>query len=127
MDRHRSQAVINLSIIFIVRRARWEDVADLSRNDGLLVLQASVQWTNSFSDISSHCYLSLGVCALCVLVAKSCLTLYNPMDYKPPGSYVHGVLQARILEWVAMFFSRGSTQLKNQTRVSSTGGRFFTI
>ena len=134
MDRHRSQAVINLSIIFIVRRARWEDVADLSRNDGLLVLQASVQWTNSFSDISSHCYLSLGVCASCVLVAKSCLTLYNPMDYKPPGSSVHGVLQARTREWVAISFSRdlpdsrikpGSPPLEADSLPSEPPGELF--
>ena len=41
-----------------------------------------------------------------VLVAQSCVTLHDPMDYSPPGSYVHGIFQARILEWVAIFFSR---------------------
>ena len=43
-----------------------------------------------------------------VLVAQSCLTLYNPMECSPPGSSVHGILQARILEWVANLFSRES-------------------
>ena len=42
-----------------------------------------------------------------VLVSQSCLTLCNPMNCSPPGSSVHGILQARILEWVAMPFSRG--------------------
>ena len=46
---------------------------------------------------------------LCVLVAQSCLTLCNPMDYILPGSTIHGILQARILEWVAMPSSRGSS------------------
>ena len=44
-------------------------------------------------------------------LAKSlqlCLTLCDPLDWSPPGSFVHGVLQARILEWVAIPFSRGS-------------------
>ena len=41
-----------------------------------------------------------------VLVAQSCLTLCDPMDCSLPGSSVHGILQARILEWVAIFFSR---------------------
>ena len=45
-----------------------------------------------------------------VLVAYSCPTLYKPMDYNPPGPSVHGILQARILEWVAIPFSRGSSQ-----------------
>ena len=45
---------------------------------------------------------------LSVLVAQLCLTLCNPMDCSPPGSSVHGILQARILEWVAMSFPRGS-------------------
>ena len=43
------------------------------------------------------------------LVAQSCLTLGNPMDYSSPGSSVHGILQARILEWVAIPFSRASS------------------
>ena len=43
-------------------------------------------------------------------VAQSCLTLCDPMDCSPPGSSVHGFLQARILEWVAISFSRGSSQ-----------------
>ena len=42
-----------------------------------------------------------------VLVTQSCPTLCNPMDCSPPGSSVHGVLQARILEWVTIPFSRG--------------------
>ena len=41
-----------------------------------------------------------------MLVAQSCLTLCDPMDYSLPGSSVHGILQARILEWVAIPFSR---------------------
>ena len=45
-----------------------------------------------------------------VLVTKSCLTLGNPMDCSQPGSSVYGISQARILEWVAISFSRGSTR-----------------
>ena len=49
------------------------------------------------------------------------------MDYSLPGSSVHGILQARIQEWVAMPSSRGSSQPRNQTQVSHIAGRFFTI
>ena len=45
-----------------------------------------------------------------VLVAQSCLTLCDPMDGDPPGSSVHWISQARILEWIAMPLSRGSSQ-----------------
>ena len=59
-----------------------------------------------------------------------CLTLCDPMDYTPPGSSVHGILQARILEWVAMPSSRGSSQTRDQNLLSLTSpavaGRFFT-
>ena len=48
-----------------------------------------------------------------VLVAQSCPTFWDPMDYSLPGSSVHGILQARILEWVATFFSRGSSWPRN--------------
>jgi len=51
-------------------------------------------------------------------VAQSCPTLCNPMDYSPPGSLVHGILQARVLEWVAISFSRGSSQQKAYTNVA---------
>ena len=56
-----------------------------------------------------------------VKAAQSCPTLCNPMDYT-----VHGVLQARILEWVAVPFSRGSSQPRDQTQFSHIVGRFFT-
>ena len=58
-------------------------------------------------------------------VAQSCLTLCNPMDCRLPGSSVHGILQARILEWVAITFSRGSSQPRNRTQVSCIIGRRF--
>ena len=61
------------------------------------------------------------------LVAQLCLTLYDPMDCSLPGSSVHGDLQARILEWVAMPSSRGSSYSRDQTQVSCIAGGFFTI
>ena len=62
-----------------------------------------------------------------VLVAQLCPTLCIPMGCHPPGSSVHGILQIRILEWVAVPFSGGSSQLRDQTEVSSIADRFFTI
>ena len=62
-----------------------------------------------------------------VLVAQSCLILCDPMDCSLPGSSVHGILQARILEWIVMYSSRGSSQPSDQTWVSYIAGRFFTI
>ena len=55
-----------------------------------------------------------------VKVAQSCLTLCNPIDI------VHGILQARILEWIAFPFSRGSFQARDRTQVFRIAGRFFT-
>ena len=66
----------------------------------------------------------LGV-QIVVVVTVSCLTLCNPMDCGPPGSSAHGILQARILEWVAMPSSRGSSWHEDWTQVSWTAGRFF--
>ena len=54
-----------------------------------------------------------------VSVTQSCLTLCNPMDYSPPGSSVHGILQARILECTAMPFSRESSWPKDQAWISA--------
>ena len=60
---------------------------------------------------------------------QSCLTLCDPIDSNPAGSSVHGIIQARILKWVAMPSFRGSSQPKDQTHISCgscIAGRFFT-
>ena len=62
-----------------------------------------------------------------VKVIHLCLTLWDPMDCSLPGSCVREILQARILEWVAMPSSRGSSQPRDRAQVSHTAGRFFTI
>ena len=70
--------------------------------------------------------LMIFLCAVLCLVHESCPTLCDLMVCCQPGSSVHGILQARILEWVAFPFSRGSSQPRNQTQVSCIAGRFFT-
>ena len=62
-----------------------------------------------------------------LLVNNLFVFICNPMDCSPPSSSVHGILQARILEWVAIPFSRGSSQPRDWTQVSCIGGRSFTI
>ena len=69
--------------------------------------------------------LETGV-VLIVLITQLCTTLCDPMDCSPPGSSVHGILQARIPEWVAIPFSRGSSQPRDQTQILCTAGGFFT-
>ena len=66
-------------------------------------------------------------CVLCLCsVIILCAALFHPVDCSPPGSSVQGILQARILEWVAISSSRGSSQPRNQTHVSCLADRFFT-
>ena len=64
---------------------------------------------------------------MCVFVAQLCLTLCNPMDWSLPGSSIHGISQARLLELVAIAFSRGSSQPRDWIQDSCIAGRFFTI
>ena len=78
----------------------------------------------------SHKCCNVCVCAcecVCVLVTHLCLTLCDPMDCSPPRSSVHGILQTRILEWVAMPPSRASSQSRDWSQVSHIAGRFFTV
>ena len=56
---------------------------------------------------------------MCVKLLQSCPTLCDPMDYSPAGSFVHGTLQARILEWVAVSYSKGSYQSRDWIHVSN--------
>ena len=60
-------------------------------------------------------------------VTQLCPTLCDPMDCCLPGSSVHGIVQARILEWVAVSFSRGSSPPRAQTRVSRIASRLCTV
>ena len=60
-----------------------------------------------------------------VCISHLCPTLCDPIDYSPPDFSVHGISQARILEWVAILFSRGSSQPRDRTEVSCIAGRFF--
>ena len=60
-------------------------------------------------------------------VTQSCPTLCDPVDCSPPGSSVHEILQARILEWVAISFSRGSSRPRDRIQVSRIAGRHFNL
>ena len=68
--------------------------------------------------------LKRGCC--CYLVAKLRSTLCDHMDSSPPGSSVHGISQARVLEWVVISISRGSSQLRDKIWVSCIAFKFFT-
>ena len=78
------------------------------------------QFHSSLSDALQGCFgrVSSGQLFLSVLVIQSCLTFHDPMDCSPPGSSVHGILQARILEWVAIPFSRESPWPRDGTCIS---------
>ena len=60
-------------------------------------------------------------------VTKSCLTLCEHMECSPPGSSIHGIFQARVLEWIAISFCRGSSWTRDWTQVSCIAGRRFTF
>ena len=75
-----------------------------------------------------YVYICIHVCmCACVLVAQLCLILCDPVGCSPPGSSVRGILQARILERVAISFSRELSQPRDRTRVSRVAGRVFSI
>ena len=87
---------------------------------------------NTFLSSLMPVYLHTSIKYHCALTKslQSCLTLCDPMDSSPPGSSVHGILQARILGWVAMPSCRGSSQPRDWTQVFYTSpalaGGFFT-
>ena len=92
---------------------KWEDIKELN-----------LQFVSTLHSLSFFFFFSWNTTGPCLWsewkVTQSCLTLCDPMDYR-----VHGILQARILEWVAFPFSRGSSQPRNRTQVSHIEGGFF--
>ena len=87
------------------------------------------RWPHSLSDSQGN--PSAGLAEI-ITPSSVCMhaqprpTLCGPMDYSPPGSFVHGISQARILEWVDVSSSRGSSQPRDWTHVSCIAGTFFT-
>ena len=73
------------------------------------------------------CPLWMKLTSMCACWLFNHVWLCDSMDCSPPGSSIHGILQARILEWVAILFSRGSSWLMVQTHISCIAGRFFAI
>ena len=89
--------------------------------------KASILWCSAFFTVQlSHPYMTLKERKESE-VTQSCPIICNPVDCSPPGSSVHGFLQARLLEWVAISFSRGSSRPRGQTQVSCIAGRRFNL
>ena len=87
-----------------------------------LALEHFLYW---YTMIDPYCWKDKMCVCVCVLFTQLRLTLCDPMNCSPPGSSVHGIFQARILEWVAIPFSRGFSQPRDQTHISHIAGRFF--
>ena len=102
----------------------WEQPSSL-----LQIVSFSFYWVRIQWRAEQESKLSDDSACMCAKLLQSCPTLCNPMDYSPPDSSVHGILQAKIVEWLAMLLSRGSSWPRDKTQVtcvSDTAGWFFT-
>ena len=100
--------------------ALWRQNAQdgLDLDNGVMGGSSVVPWFLDQATRYSEVPLLSFIWRVIVLVAKFCQLFRDYMDYSPPSSSVHGISQARILEWVAIYFSRGSSQPKDQTCIS---------
>ena len=91
--------------------------------------QLIFDWSGKIVHYEKRAFLAIVLEQLDVsmLVAQSCPTLCDPMDWGLPGSSFHGVFQARILEWIAIPLSRGLSWPRDRTWVSRIAGRLFTV
>ena len=103
-----------------------EDYQKLSQADVLQPFPFHGQYTLGWNLSSCWPMLSGSILEfhVCVLVTQSYLTLCDPRDCSPPGFSIHGIHQARILEWIAILLSRGTSQPRDWTLVFCTAGRF---
>ena len=103
-----------------VSKIEYQKKPQLHQNEKLLLFQKKKKKNEKTNLRQGECK------SVKMLVVQSCPTVCNPMEHRPLGSSVHGILQARILEWVAILFSRGYSLLRDRTCVSCIAGRFFT-
>ena len=108
------------------------DPLGLWRGDGEKMRPPPHYWEkwlapSSHTNILEICFLNMCSICVCAKLLHSCPTFYHPMDCSPPGSSVHGIFQGRILEWVAMPFSRKSSLPRDWTWVFCIAGRFFAL
>ena len=104
----------------------WEGENSLNRPNWteMIILKSILNSECSDTCIHTHMFnalLSVRVCVCVCLTTQMCSTLSSPMDCSSPGFSVHGISQARILEWVAIFYFRRSSQPRNWTPVDSIG------
>ena len=126
-----SQAVMFLGLHFSNSQMKYSPLCSAGTREGERLAQGH---TASRCQFCSLChqglldfFLTITFCRkVKVLVTQSCLTLCDLMDCIPPGSSVHGILQVRIPEWVAIPFSKRSSRLRDRTQVSCITGRLFT-
>ena len=98
----------------------WPKCTESKSNLEPLWEREAFHWKQSRTETRCCCHrpqIESTLCSCC-LVTKLCPTIYDPMDWSPPGSSVHEILQARILEWVAISYSRGSCWPRDGTLVS---------
>ena len=101
----------------------------MSKIRELSLKHSKLIWFMSWPLVTIQVFISIsrGLSMEVSKVTQSCPTLCDPVDCSPSGSSDHGILQATILEWVAISFSRGSSQPRDRTRVSHIGGRRFNL
>ena len=105
-------------------KIQGKDAASMPSESTAIPKSLHIHQGSSLNNITVRpLYIGMCVC----LITLSCLTLCNPMGRSLPGFSVHGILQARILEWVAISSSRGSSWPRDRTWVSHIAGRLFTI
>ena len=96
-------------------------IPGIAEPGGLLSL-GSHRVRQDWSDLAA-----VAACCCCYLVTQSCSTLCDTVDFGPPGSSVHGTLQSRTLEWVAISYSMGPSPPRDRTQVFCIADRFFTV
>ena len=102
-------------VFYFVKRQDWKKLLEF---DQLQLQKSSGKVSCAFEIVFNTCSRVECAC-VCSTLLQSSPTLRDPMDCSRPGSSVHGILQAGILEWVAMPFSRGPSPPRDRTRVSS--------